>query len=205
MSRISAFCRITDTTFSLDGDVVFERSPVNEATWAKQLYNYLGLDYSKFYKMDRLAQFGFLATEGVKKVNAGISAYNDDEIALLFANSESSADTDDRFEKSYNTDGMPSPSLFVYTLPNIVLGELAIRNKWYGENMFFVFPKFNPTFFKGYTNVLINKGARAVLNGWVSLAEDKVDVLLFLIEKGEEGEMITEEQLFELYTDNDTK
>lgn len=205
MSRISAFCRITDSTFSLNGEVVFERSSAEEATWPKQLYSYLGLDYSKFYKMDRLAQFGFLGTEGIKKVSAGITAYKDDEIALLFANSASSADTDDRFEKSYDTDGTPSPSLFVYTLPNILLGELAIRNKWYGENMFFVFPKFNPAFFAGYTRVLMNKGAKAVLNGWVSLAEDKVDVLLFLIEKVEEGELITDELLLELYTDIDIK
>ena len=30
----------------------------------------------------------------------------------------------------------PSPALFVYTLPNIVTGEIAIRNKYYGETSF---------------------------------------------------------------------
>jgi 3-oxoacyl-[acyl-carrier-protein] synthase-1 len=32
----------------------------------------------------------------------------------------------------------PSPALFVYTLPNIVTGEIAIRNHWRGETSFYV-------------------------------------------------------------------
>lgn len=205
MSRISSFCRITSTTFSLNGELVLERTNDEQVTWAKQVYSYLGLDYSKFYKMDRLAQFGFLGTEGLKKVSSDSLDYADDEVALLFANSESSADTDDRFEKSYGKDGMPSPSLFVYTLPNIVLGEIAIRNKWYGENMFFVFPKFNPSFFKGYASVLMKKGAKVVLCGWVSIKESEIDVLLFLMEKGESGQEVTEEELLKIYERNSYK
>lgn len=202
MSVISAYCRITDNAFSLNGNVLLEKTDEAAISWPKQLYTHLELDYSKFYKMDRLAQLGFLATEGIKTTSSTVSYYKDDEVALLFANSESSADTDERFEKSYHVDGVPSPSLFVYTLPNIVLGEIAIRNKWYGENMFFVFPKFNSSFFVEYTKILIGKGAKAVLVGWVSLSEEGVDTFLFLMEKEGEGQELTEENLIELYRKN---
>lgn len=202
MSVISAYCRITESTFSLNGKVILEKTDEATISWPKQLYTHLGLDYSKFYKMDRLAQLGFLATEGIKTTSSTVSEYKDDEVALLFGNSESSADTDERFENSYKVDGVPSPSLFVYTLPNIVLGEIAIRNKWYGENMFFVFPKFNPSFFVEYTKILIRKGAKAVLAGWVSLSEESVDTFLFLMEKEGEGQELTEEDLIELYGKN---
>ena len=37
----------------------------------------------------------------------------------------------------------PSPSLFVYTLPNIVAGEIAIRNKYAGETSAFVLEKYD--------------------------------------------------------------
>jgi hypothetical protein len=197
MSGISSFCSITASALSLKGEVLLTHSP-GEVSWAKQVYNYLQLDYPKFYKMDRLAQFAFLASEALKKANAGISAYGDDELALLFANSVSSADTDERFEKSYRTE-VPSPSLFVYTLPNIVLGELAIRNKWYGENMFYVFPKFSSSFFRKYSEVLLAKGAKGVLAGWVDIHDDDVDVLLFLVEQNVVGDEFTEEELLELY------
>ena len=35
----------------------------------------------------------------------------------------------------------PSPALFVYTLPNIVTGEIAIRNKYAGETGAYVLEK----------------------------------------------------------------
>ena len=37
----------------------------------------------------------------------------------------------------------PSPALFVYTLPNTVTGEIAIRNKWAGETSAFVLEGFD--------------------------------------------------------------
>ena len=37
----------------------------------------------------------------------------------------------------------PSPALFVYTLPNIVAGEIAIRNKYEGETSAYVLEEFN--------------------------------------------------------------
>ena len=38
----------------------------------------------------------------------------------------------------------PSPALFVYTLPNVVTGEIAIRNKYRGETSAYVLDAFDP-------------------------------------------------------------
>jgi hypothetical protein len=46
--------------------------------------------------------------------------------------------TDDAFNNTITKEFFPSPALFVYTLPNIVVGEISIRNKWQGENMVFI-------------------------------------------------------------------
>ena len=75
-------------------------------------------------------------------------SFKDDEIALLFGNNHSSAETDIQFSNSYKDGNSASPALFVYTLPNILIGEIAIRNKWYGENLFTVYPKFNAELFE---------------------------------------------------------
>ena len=50
---------------------------------------------------------------------------------------------DKRYEESIQDKDnyFPSPSLFVYTLPNIVTGEIAIRNHYMGETSFYVLPK----------------------------------------------------------------
>lgn len=183
MSFITAYCHINENFCSVNGEVVLQKNEESADSWFKQLYRELALEYPKFYKMDMLSQAGFLGSELIKRLNPDLaSKYSDDEIALLFANSESSADTDIRFKESYQDKKTPSPSLFVYTLPNIVLGEIAIRNKWFGENMFAVLPKFTPDFFVQYGTILLNTGSKAVFAGWLGILEGQVEVFLFLIE-----------------------
>ncbi|MBE9464078.1 hypothetical protein ACFP1I_07220 [Dyadobacter subterraneus] len=185
MSFITAYCHINENSCSVNGEVILLKNEESADSWFKQLYKELALEYPKFYKMDMLSQAGFLGSELIKKANPDlISNYKDDEIALLFANSESSADTDIRFKESYQDKKTPSPSLFVYTLPNIVLGEIAIRNKWFGENMFAVLPKFTPDFYVQYGTILLNTGSKAVLAGWLGILEGQVEVFMFLIQNG---------------------
>ncbi|SEI71931.1 hypothetical protein SAMN04487995_1860 [Dyadobacter koreensis] len=184
MRSITAYCQISEDACYVNGDVVAQKNEESPDSWFKQLYKDLAIEYPKFYKMDMLSQAGFLGSEFIKQTYPGlISSYAEDEVALLFANSESSADTDIRFKESYQDKGSPSPSLFVYTLPNIVLGELAIRNKFYGENMFAVLPKFAPDFFLQYGQIMFETGSKAVLAGWLGILEGKVEVSVFLIEQ----------------------
>ena len=184
MSFITSYCHLTHESCSVNGNVIVERDPESDDNWFKQLYKNQEFVYPKFYKMDTLSQAGFILSEMIKRAQPSImTSYQDDEIALLFANQFSSADSDLRFKKSYEEHGTPSPALFVYTLPNIVLGEIAILNKWYGENMFAVLPKFAPDFFVNYSQVFLSTGSEAVLCGWLGIAGDQINVFVFLIEK----------------------
>jgi hypothetical protein len=184
MSFITAYCHLTQEHFSVNGKIISRRDWNVQDPWFKQIYKEQEFAYPKFHKMDMLSQAGFLGSELIKRASPSlVRDYRDDEVALIFANSASSADTDLRFIKSYEQNGSPSPSLFVYTLPNIVLGELAILNKWYGENMFAVLPKFVPDFFLNYTQILLSEGAKAALCGWLEILGDRIDAFLFLVEK----------------------
>ncbi|QRR00934.1 hypothetical protein [Dyadobacter sandarakinus] len=182
MTSITSFCRITEMQCIVDYKVLVHRDAGSEDPWLKQIYKEQEFVYPKFHKMDMLTQAGVLACELIRRARPGIMNYPDDGIALLFANCSSSADTDLRFIRSYDQGGAPSPSLFVYTLPNIVLGEIAILNKWYGEQMFAVLPKFAGSFYTDYAPVVMSTGAAALLCGWIEVVGNKVDVLLFLVE-----------------------
>ena len=110
-----------------------QREIVNE-------YRRLGVDYPKFFKMDSLSKMAFIASERL------LNGYDErfvsrDDVAVVFFNSSSSLAVDIDYQKTIrlNDDYYPSPSLFVYTLPNICAGEVAIRNKFCGETSFFVF------------------------------------------------------------------
>jgi len=199
MKVITAYCNLRADECLVDGHVVARRDAGSEDSWFKQIYRQQELAYPKFYKMDVLSQAGYLASELLKRANPGISdGYADDEIALIFANTSSSAETDRRFIQSYESGGSPSPSLFVYTLPNIVLGEIAILNKWYGENMFAVLPKFTPGFYLDYSQIMLASGSRAVLGGWLEVTAESTEVFLFVVEERANGTEFNSENLLHL-------
>ncbi len=184
MSRIVHYCRITNEGVVVDGEKLLSFAGADMAENLLALYRYIGQDYPKFYKMDLLSKTSFLAVELLKSSCSGLASAPEDTVALLFANSESSSDTDIRFRDSYEIERLPGPSLFVYTLPNIALGEISIRNKWYGEHMFAVFPNFAPAYFADHSTLLLNDGAERVIGGWVNV--NGPDALIFVMDKKED-------------------
>lgn len=103
------------------------------------LYKQMIGNYPKFYKMDGLSRLGFVASEILLNAEKGET---DKERAIIFFNHSSSIASDRNYKESINDKDnyFPSPSIFVYTLPNIVTGEIAIRNHFQGETSFFILP-----------------------------------------------------------------
>ena len=67
-------------------------------------------------------------------------------------------------------DHTPSPAIFVYTLPNILIGEICIRNGFKGEGVFFIQEKFDKEFIFGCAEDHLKKSRSAVcLAGWVDI------------------------------------
>ncbi|WP_430405558.1 3-oxoacyl-ACP synthase [Fluviicola sp.] len=142
--KILAHSYVCPKGIHLNGNRVFNTDEAENPL--KSAYQQLGVEYPKFYKMDVLSKMAFIGTELLlpffpKEVDL------ENDLQLIFANNSASQYTDNLFIESYEQLNNPSPSLFVYTLPNIVTGELCIRHKWYGENCFFVEEAFNPAHF----------------------------------------------------------
>ena len=97
-------------------------------------------DYPKFFKMDMLSRLGFIASELLLKLEGKERFTDNGHRAVILFNHSSSMQTDTQYLESIKDDDnyFPSPSLFVYTLPNIVTGEIAIRNHYHGETSFFI-------------------------------------------------------------------
>ena len=97
-------------------------------------------DYPKFYKMDMLSRLGFLAAELLAKKEREGQEEQDEQRAIVLFNHSSSLHTDRLYLDTIKdkSDYFPSPSLFVYTLPNIVTGEIAIRHHYQGETSFYI-------------------------------------------------------------------
>lgn len=199
MSYITTYCRIKNNSYSVNGEAFNSENQTDFSSFAGNLYKQLNIKYPKFHKMDLLAKTAFLGSEVLVSNSKALELFEDDEIALFFGNSESSAYSDIKFQESCDIDA-PSPSQFVYTLPNILLGEIAIRNKWYGENLFLVLPEFDAKEFCEHINLLLQNDSKAVLCGWVNVTKTEIDAFFFVVEnKSEAGQELSVEKLLTLY------
>ena len=121
--------------------VLFETEPdLPFHEFIRFAFKNLQTDYAKFYKMDNLCKLGFVAFEYLKKDIPDFEIRDKSKCALVFCTSASSLDTDIKHCQSIENPEQyfPSPAVFVYTLPNIVLGEIAIKNKIQGETLCFI-------------------------------------------------------------------
>ncbi len=178
--KIIADCYISPKGAFLNGNCIHSIDE-NESNWLKSLYVAGNYDYPKFHKMDQLSKMAFLGTELIAP-NIPSEISDNDELQLIFANASSSSQTDLKFIESYENQGNPSPSLFVYTLPNIVTGELSIRHKWYGENIFFINESFDASFFNHQLNFAFSRGNKLCLCAWVDTQlNPSEECFLFLV------------------------
>jgi hypothetical protein len=159
---------------------------VNFVTFIKALYKKETISYPKFYKMDNMSKLGFLGTEMLLRDNSFFDRYSKEEIGIIMMNSSSSLDTDLLYNQTIKdkSNYFPSPSLFVYTLPNILIGEICIRHGIKGENAFFIFDRFEPQKILDLVHLLLDEDrAQACLCGWVEVLEDNFESVMFLVEK----------------------
>lgn len=200
-STISSWCVIRNGIAMSNGEQLLKNTTEERDAFLKELYKKLNCDYPKFYKMDDLSKLAFIACEGLLR-NRKLS-YDPNEIALVFSNSSSSLDTDIHYFNSVadKANYFPSPAVFVYTLPNIMVGEICIRNKFTGENAFFISEEFNAELLSRYTEDLVSSGkAKCVISGWVEINEKQWEAVLFLIERGNpNGLELTEKSMADIY------
>jgi uncharacterized protein YqgQ len=178
----------------VNGNVLFSDESGDFSTFIKNAYKFFQTDYSKFFKMDNLSKLAFLAADVLLKEEDLTEMENN--IALVFSNRAASLETDRKHQAAIENDAeyFPSPAIFVYTLPNICLGEISIRHRLYSENSFFIFDRFNAEHLQLYANSLLqNAKAEKALCGWVDFDADHYEAFLYLVGKDGKIEHKTEE------------
>jgi hypothetical protein len=167
-----------------------------------QTYHELKLNYIKFFKMDNLSKLAILATETLLKDTDLYNTEDKNDTAIVLSNASSSLVTDANYQKTiFNAENyFPSPSLFVYTLPNISIGEICIKHKIYGENVFLISRKFDSELLYFYVNELFEKTEiKNCITGWVEVNDTGYEALLLLVNKNAKGMKFECEIIDDLY------
>lgn len=149
------------------------------------LYKQMIGNYPKFYKMDGLSRLGFVASEillNAEKGDTDVERREEEgerlleERAIIFFNHSSSIASDRSYKESINDKDnyFPSPSIFVYTLPNNVTGEIAIRNHFHGETSFFILPDKDERMMEEILQASCRDAqSKSFLTGWIDYEDER--------------------------------
>lgn len=160
---------LTPTEVTADGKVLAQAT--NGQSFLTHLYKEYVADYPKFYKMDQLSRLGFIASEILLQTEGERRFTACDNRAIILFNQSSSKVTDAHYLHSIADKQafFPSPALFVYTLPNIVTGEIAIRNQYHGETAMYLLPTADsPLQDQVVKATFTDRTTNSMVTGWIN-------------------------------------
>jgi 3-oxoacyl-[acyl-carrier-protein] synthase-1 len=120
--------------------------------------------------MDIFSKLAFLAAEIVS-----IHAEDDEKRSVILFNSSSSIVADRKHIATFENenDFYPSPSVFLYTLPNIVTGEIAIKRGYKGETSLYILNEYNEEIINSVVeSTFAQSTVRTMITGWVNCNSD---------------------------------
>lgn len=126
---------ISDGKIYVDGNLVFESEASDFQVFIREAFKSREESNLKFYKMDDFCKLGYVASawafDGLE--------YGEEECGLILSGRYGCLDTDIKHQEIIDAEGdsSASPAVFVYTLPNVVAGEISIRHHVKGENTWF--------------------------------------------------------------------
>ncbi len=177
---------ITPKEVTVDGKKL--QLPEDDTDLLAFLYRQYVDNYPKFHKMDRLCRLGFVASELLLDTEKRTAEESEDRAVVLF-NRSSSVYADRKYLQSITNpdDYYPSPSAFVYTLPNIVTGEIAIRNHYHGQTSFYILPERDDKLMRNLQKAAAcDPSTRSLISGWIDYENDKqfvADIYLLTIKQ----------------------
>lgn len=177
---------IQNSKIIVDGESNFQSEATDFGLFIREAFRSLNESDMKFYKMDNLCKLGYMAAFHLLKD----IKYNEEKIAILCANKSSSLDTDLKHVEQINRygDAGASPSIFVYTLPNVVLGEICIKYKIKGENTFFIAEQYEEQELTEYAKMVLQKNnLDYCIVGWCELYKNNYKADFKLIKQNRYG------------------
>lgn len=133
--RKSATVEINAGEVLVNDSTVFSDKSADFGTFIREAFKSRGENNMKFYKMDDLCKLGYVAAAWLLD---GIE-FGEDECGMVLSGKYGCLDTDMKHQQIIDKEGdaASSPAVFVYTLPNVVAGEISIRHHIKGENTWF--------------------------------------------------------------------
>lgn len=183
--RITATAALKNFRLFSNNTEVYSSEKADVASSLIDLYEKTALNYPKFFKMDNLSKVAVLTGEVLLKDIPGFSAYEAYGKGIILSTNHGCLDTDLKYQHGIS---VPSPALFVYTLPNVAVGELTIRHIIKGETCCLVSDNFDPDFQNIYVSSLFeNAEVKYCIGGWLEFYGNKAEAFFYLAEESDDN------------------
>jgi hypothetical protein len=194
---IQHFVTIKNHTIWIDAQMVYNEldKSISCSDFAKNVYKHFNWNYPKFFKMDELSKLTFMGGELLLQYHK--TKDKPDEMSVVLMNRSASLQSDEIHQQSIQdaNNYFPSPSVFVYTLPNVAIGELCIRHQITGENYFLVSDSFDASLLTENTNLLFAENrCKTCVAGWTELHQQAYELFLYSVEQNSENAVVLEEK-----------
>lgn len=157
-------------------------APTDFHTFIRTAYKQLADANAKFFKMSDLCKLGYIGAEHIMREVSADARIDARSIAVVLTNRFSSAETDMQHQVMLDNGENVSPAIFVYTLPNIIIGEVSIRHHLTGEGLFLIDAA--PSEVADYARILLSHGRySAVLVGSCEKTPDIYELHMQMIVK----------------------
>ena len=162
---------LTDSSLSIDGREI----PVAERgkPLLTVIYRNMLEDCPRFYKMDVFNRLVYVASQLLVKEESPED--RDDYRAVVLFNGASTVVADRKHIATVSgSEGFfPSPSVALFTLPNIVTGEIAISNGYKGETSLYILDRRNSPLMEQIVEATFaGSEARSMMTGWVDCTSE---------------------------------
>lgn len=166
--RVIHDVRINENSVSIDGRQI-PSSDTGKALLTEIYRQKMG-SYPKFFKMDTFSRLVLLASELLLQ---GEEAVEDTAVVLFNASSSIVADRNHLGCIWNGEEFLPSPSAFIYTLPNIATGEVAIKHGFKAETTLYILDhKDEELMNKVVTSTLSHSRFSRMITGWADCRDD---------------------------------
>lgn len=187
---ISTYCTVSRHQIWVNGKTVFEEEGTEKEVdeFLIAAHRHFKIKYPKFYKMDVLSRLAFIASEMLLSTDTLKNDSVNSQTSIILCNRSSTVVTDVKHQKNIQKEqgGIPSPATFVYTLPNIMIGEMSIRHRLTGESVLFISETFPVNAVVQYSNFMIDQGiCNSCLCGWVEVSLNYYHAFLYVVKSEE--------------------
>lgn len=130
-------------------------------------------DGSRFFKMDLYSRLAYVGTTLLAKDALEDAGSEDRALVIFTQNGSVLADRKHLSTFSNPDEFFPSPAVFINTLPNVVLGEIAVKNSIKGETTLVLLPDRDETAMQRIIEATVAATRPSVLIcGWVDCDAD---------------------------------